>query len=278
MMSHFSQRRDISDPDVIKEFADIVGDTEHLDNLYLLTLADIRGTSPKVWNAWKGQLLLELYKATSKALRHGVATPLNEQEHVEDDKQAALSLLSEQLGDTGFDTRQVETFWSTLPNDYFIRNEPYYIAWHAASLIQSTAISVPIASARFSERLEANMFFIFAPESKQLLSQVTSAFDALDIGIIEAQLQSTNNGFALYSFKATVPDNESAKKASYLRFLEERLRTIILSQPEDRVISRSNSSRALKHFPIQPRVSFTFNNPNYTVMEVVAQDQPGHTT
>jgi len=77
MMSHFSQRRDISDPDVIKEFADIVGDQEHLDNLYLLTLADIRGTSPKVWNAWKGQLLLELYTATRKALRQGVAEPIN---------------------------------------------------------------------------------------------------------------------------------------------------------------------------------------------------------
>ena len=90
MMSHFSQRRDISDPDVIKEFADIVGDLEHLDNLYLLTLADIRGTSPAVWNAWKGQLLLELYKATSKALRHGVAKPINEAEHVADDRQSGI--------------------------------------------------------------------------------------------------------------------------------------------------------------------------------------------
>ncbi|MBT8115165.1 MAG: [protein-PII] uridylyltransferase, partial [Arenicella sp.] len=75
IMSHFSQRRDISDPAVIQAFAEIVGDPEHLDHLYILTHADIRGTSPKVWNAWKGQLLMELYNATRQALRHGVATP-----------------------------------------------------------------------------------------------------------------------------------------------------------------------------------------------------------
>lgn len=274
-MSHFSQRRDISDPDVIKEFADIVGDIEHLDNLYLLTLADIRGTSPKVWNAWKGQLLLELYKATAKALSQGAAQPLNEEEHVRDDKIGALQRLDAQLGANGYDANQVEEFWRTLPNDYFIRNEPYYIAWHAASLCQSQAISLPIISIRYSQRLEANMFFVFAPKSKRLLCQVTGAFDSLDLRIIEAQLQSSNNGLALYSFTAIAPDSELAEKDDYMQFLEQRLRSIILSQESDKAISRRSVSRALKHFPIQPRVSFTFNNPNHTAMEVIAQDQPG---
>ncbi len=275
MMSHFSQRRDISDPVVIKEFADIVGDIEHLDNLYLLTLADIRGTSPKVWNAWKGQLLLELYKATAKALSHGAAKALNQEEHVRDDKIGALKRLDAQLGENGYDSSQVEEFWRTLPDDYFIRNEPYYIAWHAASLFQSKAISMPIVSVRYSARLEANMFFVFAPESKRLLTQVTGAFDNLDLSIIEAQIQSSNNGLALYSFNAIVPDIDLAKKSDYIHYLEERLRSIIMSEKSDKVISRRSVSRALKHFPIQARVLFTFNNPNYTAMEVTAQDQPG---
>lgn len=275
IMSHFSQRRDISDPDVITEFAGIVGDLEHLDNLYLLTHADIRGTSPKVWNAWKGQLLLELYKATAKALRQGVSKPLNEDEHVADNKRAALEMLTEQFGENAFDPIQVQQFWNTLPNDYFIRNEPYYIAWHAASLIQATAIGLPLVSARFSERLEANMFFVLAPESERLLSQVTAAFDVLDLSIIEAQLQTSNNGFALHSFKAILPEAEFAEKADYLRFLEQRLRDLILSKHADKATSRRNASRALKHFPIQPQVSFSFHNPCYTAMEVIAQDQPG---
>ena len=140
-MSHFSQRRDITDAEVIKEFADIVGDIEHLDNLYLLTLADIRGTSPKVWNAWKGQLLMELYIATRNALRSGVATPHNQQERINDHKREALELIDSQLKDNSVNQERIEQFWSSLPNDYFIRNEPFYLAWHATSLCSVPAIS-----------------------------------------------------------------------------------------------------------------------------------------
>jgi len=275
MMSHFSQRRDISDPDVIKEFADIVGDIEYLDNLYLLTLADIRGTSPKVWNAWKGQLLLELYMATRKALRQGVAEPLNAAEHAQDDKDAALELITQQLGEKIVNKEHIHQFWDTLPNDYFIRNEPYYIAWHATSLSLSKAISVPLVSVRYSERLEANMFFVFAPETNKLLTQVTGAFDAMELNIIEARLQLSSNGFALYTFNAIVPETDSARKKDYTEFLERRLRQTILEYDDQSSISRRSASRALKHFPIQPSVSFLFNSKSYTTMEVVAQDQPG---
>ena len=275
MMSHFSQRRDISDPDVIKEFADFVGDQEHLDNLYLLTLADIRGTSPKVWNAWKGQLLLELYQATRTVLRRGGATPINEKEHVEDDKAEALKLVTQQLGESAINPEHIHQFWDTLPNDYFIRNEPYYIAWHASSLSQNNAIDVPLVSVRFSERLQANMFFVFAPQTNRLLTQVTGAFDALELNIIEARLQLSSNGFALYSFNADVPDKESAQKDDYMRFLEKRMRALILEHDGDKPASRRSASRALKHFPIEPRISFSFDQQNYTTMEVVAQDQPG---
>jgi len=275
MMSHFSQRRDISDPAVIEEFAAFVGDKEHLDNLYLLTHADIRGTSPKVWNAWKGQLLLELYQATRNALRKDVAQPINEQEHVVDDQQAAIALLVEQHGEKALDIPTIQRFWSTLPNDYFIRNEPYYIAWHASSLIQSSAINLPLVSIRYSERLEAHMFFVFAPDTNDLLTQVTSSFDTLELNIIEARLQLSNNGLALYSFNATVPETEHAQKTDYLRHLESRLQALILETDGKQAIKRRSASRALKHFPIEPSVTFSSNNPRYTMMEVLAQDQPG---
>ncbi len=274
-MSHFSQRRDISDPDVIKEFAEIVGDIEHLDNLYLLTLADIRGTSPKVWNAWKGQLLLELYKATRQALRQGLAQPIDANEHVKDDQSTAMALIVEQVGEKRSNSELIHQFWNTLPNDYFIRNEPYYIAWHASSLILNSAMGIPLVSVRYSERLEANMFFVFAPETNRLLTQVTGSFDALDLNIIEARLQLSSNGFALYSFNAVVPDLELAQDKQYCTFLEQRLRSLILEYRDDKPISRGKSSRALKHFPIQPSVRFLFNAKSYTTMEVVAQDQPG---
>jgi [protein-PII] uridylyltransferase len=274
-MSHFSQRRDTSDPQVIQEFADIVGDQEHLDNLYLLTLADIRGTSPKVWNAWKGQLLLDLYHGTRQALRRGIGKPINEQGHVEDSKKAALDLIIEQIGEKAVNKKHIHQLWSKLPNDYFTRNEPYYIAWHATSLSQSPAISVPLVSIRYSERLEANMFFVFAPETNKLLTQVTGAFDEMELNIIDARLQLSSHGYALYTFSAMFPESESAKDKDYMSFLEDRVRTLILDKDSNKPISRRSASRALKHFPIQPKVSFLFNNPSYTTMEVVAQNQPG---
>jgi len=104
---------------------------------------------------------------------------------------------------------------------------------------------------------------------------VTAAFDALELNIIEARLQLSSSGFALYSFNATVPEADSATKQDYMSFLEERLRTLILEKESDKAISRRSASRVLKYFPIQPRVIFSFGNPSYTAMEVIAQDQPG---
>ena len=130
-------------------------------------------------------------------------------------------------------------------------------------------------SIRYSERLEANMFFVFAPQTNQLLAQVTGAFDILELNIIEARLQLSSNGFALYSFNAVVPSPESAKKDDYMQFLEREMRNLILENDGNKSVTRRNASRALKHFPIEPRIDFTFNQPNYTTMEVVAQDQPG---
>lgn len=275
IMSHFSQRRDISDPEVIQEFAEIVGNQARLDNLYLLTMADIRGTSPQVWNAWKGQLLLELYQSTSLALKRGEAEPLNEAAHVEKEQQAALALVAEQLGEKAIDREHILQFWDKLPNDYFIRNEAYYVAWHAASLSQASAINTPLVSSRYSERFEANMFFVFAPETNKLLTQVTGAFDEMELNIIDARLQLSEHGYALYTFSALVPEPDSARSQKYISYLEHRLRALILVKDSDAAISRRSASRALKHFPIKPKVNFSPEQSGDTEMEIIAQDQPG---
>lgn len=274
-MSHFSQRRDISDPDVIQEFAKIVGDIEHLDNLYLLTFADIRGTSPKVWSAWKGQLLLDLYLSTHQALRLGATKPADAKKRIKEDQQEAIKLIINQIGEKQTDRNLVNEFWRTLPDDYFVRNEPYYVAWHASSLIQSSAMNIPLVSVRYSERLEANMLFVFAPETNNLLTEVTGSFDLLELNIIEARLQLTSNGLALYTFVALAFEPERASQNDYIEFLERRLRSYILEYDEARPISKYNASRALKHFPIKPKVSFSLTGSSYTTMEVIAQDQPG---
>ncbi|NIP87732.1 MAG: HD domain-containing protein, partial [Gammaproteobacteria bacterium] len=94
LMSWTAQREDISDPDVVSRFVQTVGDQEHLDSLYLLTVADIRGTSPKVWNAWKGRLLADLYAAASRALRRGITTPIALGDRLRELKDEARSSLA----------------------------------------------------------------------------------------------------------------------------------------------------------------------------------------
>ncbi len=275
MMSHFSQRRDISDPEVIKEFAAIVGDLEHLEALYLLTLADIRGTSPKVWNAWKGQLLLDLYNATRNELRAGVEMPADEQEHVDDRKNTAMQKIIAQLGDNEQVRQDTESFWSTLHNDYFLRTEPFYLAWHVVSLSSCSSLNLPLVSIRYSERMEANMFFVVAPASQNLLTRVTHAFDDTELNIIDARLQLTRHGLALYTLTAHMREDKDARDRDYLAALEREMRTIILNTEKSKLISRRKASRALKHFPIKPYIEFSYDHPKFTTLEVEAQDQPG---
>ena len=119
------------------------------------------------------------------------------------------------------------------------------------------------------------MFFVFAPQTHNLLTKVTSAFDALELNIIEARLQLSSNGFALYSFNANVPEKEAATKEDYMHFLEKNLRSLILEHDGGKPTSRRSASRALKHFPIEPKINFSFEHQQYTTMEVIAQDQSG---
>jgi [protein-PII] uridylyltransferase len=77
VLSVTSQKKDISDPKVVNEFARHVGDQTHLDYLYVLTVADVRGTNPKLWNNWKSSLFAEFYERTRQALRRGHESPLD---------------------------------------------------------------------------------------------------------------------------------------------------------------------------------------------------------
>ena len=280
-MSHFAQRRDINDPEVIREFLGVVGDQEHLDNLYLLTIADVRATSPKVWNAWKGQLLESLYHNASRMLRQGITT-INTEENVKEVKRLAMATLLEDKTSTNISQERIDNVWNTLDEDYFIHFQPKHIAWHIQSLENAAAIDTPIVSARYSETYEAIQFFVFAPDTKFLLSEVTGALDKSDIDILDARLNRSIAGYGFYNFVCTPPDSEHAQKFDYLEHVANIVRKAMLDVRFGRhlhkikpLVKRTLVSRALKHFPIKPHVEFINNNDNHTIMEVLAQNQPG---
>ena len=280
-MSHFAQRRDINDPDVVKEFLDTVGSQEYLDNLYLLTIADIRATSPKVWNAWKGQLLESLYHNASRMLKQGV-TSLNTTGKIQEVKRLATKILEEQSPKDGFDVKQAEDIWNTLDQDYFLHFRPNHIAWHIEALSNCPTIHSPVVSVRYSEKYEAIQIFVFSAETKFLLSEVTNALDQANIDILDARMNRSVAGYGFYNFVCPTTEVDHPQKKEYLNFLAEQLRTYILEtrfsrhldrvKPETRI---ANVSRAMKHFPIKPRVEFINQNENHTIMEVIAQNQAG---
>ena len=111
VMSATAQKQDLSDPEVVSGFASLVRDERSLTALYILTVADIRGTSPAVWNAWKGKLLEDLFRATRRLLLGETASA----SWVADKKEAALRIFTQYVPEPG----RHEAFWKNLDDRYF---------------------------------------------------------------------------------------------------------------------------------------------------------------
>jgi len=130
VMSQTAQRRDITDPETISAFCEIVGDQTRLDYLYLLTIADIAATSPKLWNNWKDSLLWDLYKVTSEALADGSSNILNRHRNIEESRESVQDALNQ----AGLDTVAIETLWDSLPRTVFLHFSDDQLAWAATEV------------------------------------------------------------------------------------------------------------------------------------------------
>jgi [protein-PII] uridylyltransferase len=271
LMSWTAQRQDISDPAVIDRFAEIVGDQEHLDNLYLLTIADIRGTSPHVWNEWKGQLLAELYLATTRALRRGIGSPLKVSERIADTKRDTLELLRAD----DIDAAAADACWRYLDDDYFVRNPPESIAWHTRAVVGARVPDLPLVTARHLPEHGASQYLICAAESESLFSNVAGGFDRLNLNIVDARVHPLSSGLVLLIF-AVLEENQGGNVGDALGSRTRRLREQILDPRPGRDPKKALLSRALKHFPIRTVVNFSAApGDQSTMMEVIAQDRPG---
>jgi [protein-PII] uridylyltransferase len=271
LMSQTAQRRDIYDPDVVREFARAVGDQEHLDNLYLLTVADMRGTSPAVWNAWKGRLLTQLYSETSRWLARGIAEPIDLEAHIADLKREALARL-----DGAVPQAAVEDLWENLDADYFLRYDADSLAWHARTIAAVSSAALPLVAARSTPELGGSEFLFYAPDREGLFAVITGGFDRLNLNIVEARIHTLKNGFALDTFVALDHRNQPIADQRQLEALRAELRQQLLEPRPGRDPRSASLPRTLKHFPIETRVSFSPSTSKpLTIMEVVAQDRPG---
>jgi len=271
-MSWTAQKKDISDPDIIAEFANNVGNQERLDNIYLLTMSDMRGTSPKVWNDWKNKLLLQLYHATSRHLRRGDVDGQQNEERLANLKlNLHQSLVPEKISEQQFDR-----FWMTFNADYFLRYEMNTLTWHMETLNKINVLDVPLVSVRYSHHYGSTEVLIFTPDTPNLLVNSTAGFDRLNLSIVDARLHTTDMGFALHNYLVLDQNHEAITDKTELQEISAMIQSQLLTPQKGRDPRKAHLSRALKQFPISTQVNFpTPHTDQHTVIEVVAQDRPG---
>jgi [protein-PII] uridylyltransferase len=246
-MSRIAQKEDLSDPEVIESFARLVGNERTLTALYLLTVADIRGTSPRVWNAWKGKLLEDLYRLTLRAL--GGAQP-NLNAEIDERKQDARRILNLMTLPRGIE----QPLWETLDLRYFARHDAGDVAWHARSLEGKVTTDVPIVRARLSPLGEGLQVLVYSPDRADLFARTCGYFDSAGFNILDAKVHTSRAGYALDTFQVTSPPLEQHYR-DLIMLVESQL-TLALNAtgplPEP---SRGRISRRVKSFPITPRVT-----------------------
>jgi [protein-PII] uridylyltransferase len=250
-MSQVAQKEDLSDSDVITAFVKLVGTERRLTALYLLTVADIRGTSPKVWNAWKAKLLEDLYRLSLRAL--GGAKPHLEAE-IETRKQEARQLLALHSALPGTE----EPLWKTLEVSYFARHDAAEIAWQARVLWRHLASEVPVVQARVSSVGEGLQVLVFSPDRPDLFARICGYFDSAGFSIQDAKIHTTRAGFALDTFQVTSTRLEPGDAASHrdlISMVENEAARALNSAGPLPEPSRSRLSRRVRAFPVTPRIS-----------------------
>ena len=246
-MSRIAQKEDLSDPDVIADFAAKVGSERRLTALYLLTVADVRGTSPKVWNAWKGKLLEDLYRLTLRAL--GGSRPNLDAEIEATKLEARLLLNLAMLPGT------VEVpLWRTLELSYFARHDASEIAWHTRSLIDKVDSAKPVVRARVSPLGLGLQVLVYAPDKQDLFARTCGYFDSANFNILDAKVHTTATGYALDTFLVISPHLEPLYR-DLIAYVETQLAIALEATGPLPEPSRGRISRRVRSFPVTPRVT-----------------------
>ena len=273
LLSVTAQKQDIGDPEIIKDFARKVGDEAHLDYLYVLTCADVRGTNPKLWNSWKASLFHDLYVKTRRALRRGLETPIDKDELVRENREGARLLLE----DSDLEPAAIDAVWARLPEAYFLRYVPEEIARHTQVLarpdISGSAARVAVDSQAGSGTAAILMY---APHRRHSFAQATAILDQLGLNVVDARITPVGEGYSLDTYHVLEEDGAVIADSDRLAEIEFALRSA-LKRPEERPLAVSRRSpRQLSVFRTPTQIAISVDERNRrSVLELVAGDRPG---
>ncbi len=266
MFSATAQKQDLSDPDVIAAFAGKITNDRYLVALYLLTVADVRGTSPKVWNAWKAKLMENLFYLARRYLRDGkIADQLGVIRH---EAINALNLYA-------YSPDSYKLLWAQLDDNYFLDHEPQEIAWHTRLLAFKVNSAQPIVKARLSRVEEGLQVMVYCPDQRGLFARICDFFARMNFTIVEAKIHTTQHGYALNSFQIMEAAHSDTEYRGIMNYIEFELAQQIQQAKPLTIASTGRVSRQLKHFPITNKVEIKPDNKGMHVLSLVAGDRPG---
>ena len=274
LMSITAQKQDIADPDVIHRFAREVADRERLDLLYLLTCADIAGTSPKLWNAWKDRPLADLHTATRLALRRGLENPVAAADRIAEARAAAGEL----LGHFSIDGDEAARLFAQMPDETFLRARTEQVAW-VATVVRGAQpggarVSARTLNAQGAARIGALEVFVLSPDRDGLFAAIVATLDRAGLAIMQARLFDGPDGRVFDTFEVLPAEGQRAIAAEEV---ERRLATALAAPDLDTIKPvRRNQPRHLRHFRIAPQVGFSDTvDARRTLVSLVCTDRPG---
>jgi [protein-PII] uridylyltransferase len=248
-MSSTAQKQDLSDPEVIAAFAQLAGTEHRLTALYILTVADVRGTSPTVWNEWKGKLLEDLFRLTQRVLRGEADNAL----WVGAKREEALRIFQQYVPEPGREA----ALWSHLDDAYFRRFEAGEIGWHTRTLWSRATPDKPIVRARLSPVGEGVQVLVYCPDQPGIFARITGFFERHKMDIVAAKIYTTTHGFALDTFQVLSRARAGEHYRDLLAAIEAGLVLRLAPEAEIEALPTGRVSRWVKHFPIVPRVAIT---------------------
>ncbi|WP_218209155.1 [protein-PII] uridylyltransferase [Acinetobacter sp. F9] len=273
VMSVTAQKKDISDPDVVKEFAEKMGDMEHLDYLYTLTVADINATNPKLWNTWRASLMRQLYTQARDVIRSGLGRPVDYQMLIEDTKFAASELLVQD-----FSLDEVEKVWQELGDDYFLKETADEIAWHTRAILQHGDNPAPLVLMRAHRKYaqDAVQIFIYTQDKPNLFATTVAILDRMNLDVQDARIITATKAFSLDTYVVldrfgtllTDPEREAT--------VIEALKDALSHSDEYPGLMQRRIPRQLRHFDIENTVDISINPAlNQNMVEIATLDHPG---
>jgi [protein-PII] uridylyltransferase len=269
VMSSTAQKQDLTDREVISGFANLVRDERTLTALYILTVADIRGTSPAVWNAWKGKLLEDLFRSTRRVLRGELDYAASA---IAAKKAESLRIFRNYVPEPG----KHETLWRHLDDNYFQRFDVAEIAWHTRTLWSRSTPDKPIIRARLSPVGEGLQVLVYAPDKPGLFARITSFFDRTQFDVAAAKIYTTQHGWALDSFQVLTRARAAEHYRDLIQMIEKGLAEKVADTAALGPPPSGRISRWVKHFPIEPNVQVLEDRrPGRWLVLLSCADRPG---